>query len=152
MSDGEQNGATFDIGTLQTTVTADLPIVHPVTGNPTNWIWTLAGPSHPKTVEASNIAARDALNLQRQREQAIANRRKWVEPDKSPDQMRAENARSFALRVLDWTPVKMNGAEYPYSNENVIALLLNPAYGKIYNQLLDYFNSDESFMEPSETT
>jgi hypothetical protein len=141
----------FDIDEIESAETGELAIVHPATGEPTTWVWTLAGPGHPKAVEAANIAAREGLRIARLREQAQANRKKWIEPERSPDEMRLDNAKSFAIRVLGWTPVRMNGADYAYSQENVIKLLLNPAYGRIYTQLLDYFTSDESFTKRSAT-
>ena len=144
-----ENGDAFDLSDLKSTETDELAIVHPLTGAPTTWVWTLAGPGHPKSIESANIAARDALRLTRLREQAVVNRRKWIEPDRTPDEMRRENAESFAIRVLDWTPVRLSGNDYPYSRENVVKLLLDPSFGKIYLQLLEYFNSDESFTRHS---
>jgi hypothetical protein len=146
------NGEAFDIGELKSTDTAEVAINHPVTGSPTTWVWTLAGPGHQKSIEASNIAARDAIRLQRAREQAVANRRKWVEPERTPEEMRLENAKSFAMRVLSWTPARINGEDYPFSQENVVSLLMNPSYGKVYIQLLEYFTSDESFTARSAMT
>lgn len=147
-----ENGDAFDLSELKSTETDELAIVHPLTGAPTTWVWTLAGPGHPKSIESANIAARDALRLTRLREQAVVNRRKWVEPDRTPDDMRRENAESFATRVLGWTPIKLNGADYPYTRDNVVGLLLDPSFGKVYLQLLEYFNSDESFTKRSATT
>ena len=80
-----ENGDAFDLSDLKSTETDELAIVHPLTGAPTTWVWTLAGPGHPKSIESANIAARDALRLTRLREQAVVNRRKWVEPDRTPD-------------------------------------------------------------------
>jgi hypothetical protein len=147
-----ENGDAFDLSDLKSTETDELAIVHPLTGAPTTWVWTLAGPGHPKSIESANIAARDALRLTRLREQAVVNRRKWIEPDRTPDDMRRENAESFATRVLGWTPIKLNGADYPYTRDNVVGLLLDPSFGKVYLQLLEYFNSDESFTKRSATT
>jgi hypothetical protein len=101
----------FDVGELKAAETAEIAIVHPNSGEPTSWIWTLAGPGHPASVEAANTAARETLRVQRLREQALANRRKWIEPERTPDEMRLENAKSFAVRVIDWTPAKINGAD-----------------------------------------
>ena len=141
----------FDIDEVRAMDTAEVPIVHPSTGQPTTWIWTLAGPGHPKSVEAANIALREMLRVQKLKDQAQANRKKWIEPDRTPDEARLENIKSFALRVLGWTPARIGGADYPYSNENVISLLKDRAYDKLYTQLLEYFTSDESFTKPSAT-
>lgn len=142
----------FDIDELRATDTDDLAINHPVTNAPTSWVWTLAGPGHPRSIEAANTQAREGLRLQRLREQAIVNRKKWTEPERSPDQMREENAKSFAARVLGWTPARINGQDYPFSSENVTKLLLDPAYGRVYLQLLEYFGADDSFTKRSATT
>jgi hypothetical protein len=142
----------FDVGELKAAETAEIAIVHPNSGEPTSWIWTLAGPGHPASVEAANTAARETLRVQRLREQALANRRKWIEPERTPDEMRLENAKSFAVRVIDWTPAKINGADYPHSTENVLKLLINPAYGRVYLQLLEYFSADDSFTNRSAMT
>jgi len=147
-----QNGNSFDLDELKSTDTAELAIVHPVSNQPTTWIWTLAGPGHPKSVEAANKAARESLRIARLREQAQANRKKWIEPERTPDEMRRENAEAFAVRVLEWTPVKMNGADFPCSQEAVVKLLLDPSFGKVYTQLLEYFASDDSFTKHSAIT
>jgi hypothetical protein len=149
---GHTNGEMFDIDELRSTATDEVAIVHPVSGQPTTWIWTLAGPGHPASIEVANLAARDAPRLQRAREQAVVNRKKWVEPERTPDDLRKDNAESFAKRVLAWTPVKMNGADYPFSHANVVSLLLDASFGKIYLQLLEYFSADDSFTKRSATT
>jgi hypothetical protein len=116
---GARVGDAFDIEELKATDTDEVAINHPVSGAPTTWIWTLAGPAHPRSIEAANVATRDALRVQRLREQAVVNRRKWIEPERTPDEMRMENAKSFAIRVLGWTPARINGEDYPYNTENV---------------------------------
>jgi hypothetical protein len=142
----------FDIDEIKALDTAEVAVVHPFSGLPTTWIWTLAGPGHPKAIAASNNALREMLRVQKLKDQAQANRKKWIEPDRSPEEVRLDNVKSFALRVLGWTPAKINGADYPYSYENVVELLNNQAFTKLYTQLLEYFTSDESFTKPSATT
>lgn len=142
----------FDIDELRYLDTEELAIVHPVTGVPTSWVWTLAGPGHPKTVEQSDRIAREALKAARAKEQAAVNRKKWIEPDKTPDEVRRDNARFFAERVLGWTPARINGEAYPYSPDNCIKLLLDPAYGLIYQQLSEHFRADDSFTQRSATS
>ena len=151
-SNGHANGAVFDIDQLRTTATDEVAIVHPVTGLATTWVWTLAGPGHPASIDAANHAARDALRLARAREQARVNGKKWVEPERTPEEIRKENAESFSKRVLAWTPVKLSGADYPFNQKNVMDLLLDPSFGRIYLQLLEYFNADDSFTKRSAMT
>lgn len=141
----------FDIDDLRATDTDDLAIVHPVTGKPTSWVWTLAGPAHPDTIAQANRSTREMLKTQRMKENAATNRKKWIEPERTPEEVRRENAESFAARVLGWTPARINKEDYPFSKENVVRLLLDPAYGRIYAQLLEYFSSDDSFTNRSAT-
>ena len=152
MSTTNGHGEAFEIGELRSTDTDELTIMHPVTGAPTTWIWTLAGPAHPKSIELAEKTAEAASRLEEAQRQAIVNRQKWKEQHKTPKQTRLENARTFAARVLDWTPARINGEDYPYSNENVVKLLLDPAYGRVYLQLLEYFTDEKSFTQRSATT
>lgn len=139
----------FDIDELRSTDTDELVIVHPATGAPTTWVWTLAGPGHPATVAASDRVAQRALELDRQRSQALNNRRNWHEPKRTPTEQRRENAETFASRVVGWTAARINGADYPFSTQNVVKLLLDPAYDRVYGQLLAYFVADEAFTQRS---
>ncbi len=139
----------FDIDDLKSTETDELAIVHPRTGAPTTWIWTLAGPGHPATVEMNNRNNREAQATQRKRELAASNGKAWIPPERSADETREETARSFAGRVLGWTPARINGADYPFSAENVVKLLLDPNYDRIYLQLIQFFRADASFTKAS---
>jgi hypothetical protein len=101
------------------------------------------------TIAQSDRQAREVLRTARQKEQAAVNRKKWIEPERSPDDVREENVRLFGERVLGWTPVRLDGADYPFSQENVRKLLLDPAYGRVYNQLAQHFAADDSFTKRS---
>ena len=46
-------------------------------GQPSNWIWTFAGPGHPATVAADERMAKRQLALQEEQERARVNGRKW---------------------------------------------------------------------------
>lgn len=142
----------FDIDVLRSTDTEELAILHPVTGEPTTWIWTLAGPSHPASIEQSDRLARENLRTQRLREQAVVNRKKWTEPEVTPEENRRENANLFAARVVGWTPARINGQDYPFSRENCAKLLLDPAYGRVFIQIAEYFQSERSFTQRSATS
>ena len=141
----------FDVADLQSTDTAELAIVHPATGQPTTWVWTLAGPGHPATLAQSDRLARTALKAAAMKEQATVNRKKWHEDVREPADVRAENVRFYAERVLGWSPVRFNGQDFPYSRESCIAFLANPQNDKIYGQLTAYFQADDSFTKRSAT-
>jgi len=139
----------FDIDELRSSDTAELNMVKPSDGTLSGWVWTLAGPGHPATIEQANQAARQSLRIAKKKEEAAVSRKKWIEPDRTPDEVREENARAFAARVLGWTPATIKGEIYPFSTENVVKLLLDPNCGRVYVQLLEYFGADDSFMARS---
>lgn len=141
----------FDLNDLRLEDTGQMNVLHPKTGEPTNWVWTLAGPGHPASIEAQNEASKETLRITRLREQAAVNRRRWVEPERDPEEIKRDNALAVARRVLGWTPIKINKEDYPFSRENTMRLLLDPAFGKIYLQVLEYFNADDSFTKRSAT-
>ena len=41
----------FDLTDFDSADTADMLVSHPVTGEPTAWVITFAGPGHPKTID-----------------------------------------------------------------------------------------------------
>lgn len=139
----------FDAGIFEFEDTAEMTVRHPITDQPTTWVWTIAGPGHPVTVEQGTRLSRKVLNENRAKEQAMVNGRKWKGDDREPEEIRRENAETFAERVLGWTEVTINGEPYGYSRENVVKLLMNPRYGRIYTQLLDFLRADENFMKGS---
>lgn len=141
----------FDIDEIRATDTEELVINHPATGEPTTWVWTLAGPGHPASIKLADEQARDANRLNRNRIEAATNRRKWKEPEQTTDEIRRDNASAFARRVLGWTPARINKRDYPFSVDNAMNLLIDPAYGRVYQQLLDYFSSESSFIKRSGT-
>lgn len=141
----------FDISALETADTAILEIRHPGTGMPSGWKWTIAGPGHPVTVEQGTRLSRKVLAEARLKEQAAVNGKKWRGDDRDPEEIRRENAETFAERVLGWTDIKLRGEVYPYSRENVVKLLLDPKMGTIYNQLIEFLRNDDSFLPGSGT-
>lgn len=139
----------FDIAALETTETAVLEILHPGNGKPSGWKWTIAGPGHPVTVEQGNRLSRKVMQETRTREMAQVNGRKWKPEEKTPEEQREENARIWAERVLDWTPIKIRGDDLPFSRENVVKVLLDPKLGTVYSQLLEFLRTEESFTQGS---
>lgn len=141
----------FDIDELRATETDEMAIVHPGTGAPTSWVWTLAGPGHPRAVEQSDRIAREALRRSKLQQQAQINRKKYIEPEKTPDEQRRENAEYFSERVLGWTAARIGGEDYPFSRENCVKLLMDPVFARVYGQLAEHFAADDSFTKRSAT-
>ncbi|TPL40698.1 branched-chain amino acid ABC transporter [Mesorhizobium sp. B2-4-6] len=120
-------------------------------GKLTTWVWTFAGPGHPKSIEQGNRISREKLHDSRMKEQARVNGKKWVEPEESVDEARARNVRMIAERVLGWTPVRIDGEDLAFSTENVTKLLLDPRKIDIYLQALEFLGGERSFTKSSAT-
>ena len=142
----------FDIATIATEETAEMTVNHPVTGAPTTWVWTVAGPGHPVTVQVDSERAEEAKREETAIRRAQANGRVYKPDARTADEESRITAQRFARRVLAWTPVKFNGADYPHSQENVVKIFRDPKYFSVYRQLLEFITDEKSFMKPSSPT
>lgn len=142
----------FDLSGLRAADTSTLDIKHPVTGEPTGWIWTIAGPGHPKTLARGEKIQRAALLEAKLKEQARVNGKKWRGDDKSPEEARAENVANIAERVVDFSPVILDegGTETVYSPEVANRILLDPTYGWLFGQIVDFMVADDTFFRHSD--
>jgi hypothetical protein len=136
----------FSDDDLNTQDTADMVVV--VGGKPTDWIWTFAGPGHPQTVEHNNRVARDALHESRQHEQSRLNGKKVKLPDESVEEVRDRNVQWIVARLIGWTPVRINGEDYAFSQDNARKLLLDPRK-PFLQQAIDFLTADDSFTKRS---
>ncbi len=143
------NSEVFDIASIATEDTAEMVINHPVTGSPTTWVWTIAGPGHPVSIAADRTASDESRREELLKEKARVNGRKWAGDFVDSAEQQRRNAVYFSKKVLGWTPVRINGADLLYSNANVIKILLDPHYQSIYRQLIDFMIDEKSFMKPS---
>lgn len=121
-----------------------------VSGKPTDWTWTFAGPGHPKAVEQANRLSRERLHDERQKEQARANGRKWKAPEETVDETRVRNVDFIVERLLGWSPVTMGGKDHPFTPENARGLLLDPRKGALLVQALEFLGDEASFTPRSE--
>jgi hypothetical protein len=128
---------------------ADMTVV--MNGKATSWVWTFAGPGHPKTVEQSNRIARERLHRERLQEQARVNGKKWVAPEDTVEETRARNVQQIVERLVRWSPVKINGEDYPFTAENATRLLSDPRKVGLYVQALEFLAADNSFTPRSGT-
>lgn len=118
-------------------------------GKPTTWIWTFAGPGHPHAIAQTERLARDRLQTERLKEQARVNGKKWKAPEEEPDEVRAGNIKWIVERLIDWSPVKMDGALLPFSAEAATKLLSDPRKADLLAQSLEFLAADTSFMQRS---
>lgn len=141
----------LDLSMFAAEDTAEWDVPHPVTGEPSGWKWTFAGPGHPQTVEAANRATRRRLEEEKRMEAARVNGKKWKPEDRTVEELRRENVRLVVDRLIGWTPIKINGEDYPFSRENAESLLLNPAMVRLYNGAIGFLADEESFTPRSAT-
>lgn len=145
---------TFNLSALRALDTAPLDIKHPVTGDATGWIWTIAGPGHPQTLAHAEKKQREGLLEARMKEQAQVNRKKWRAEQKDPDEVREENVGNIAARVVNFTPVILTdgGPETKYSPQEAFRLLLDPAYGWLFAQVIEFLLDDAAFFQRSDAS
>lgn len=137
--------AEVDLASFDELDEVDMVVSNPVTGEPTSWVITFAGPGHPLTIEQSNRLARETKREEDQKEAARVNGRKWKPDPETADERRARNVRWISERIVRWTPVKFNGEELPFSLENANRLLLDPRKPKLFQQCLDFLAAERSF-------
>jgi hypothetical protein len=120
-----------------------------VNGKLTNWTWTFAGPGHPQTVTQSNRMARERLHADRLKEQAVTNGKKWKAPEETVDEVRERNVRSVVERIVDWSPVKIDGELYPFTTDNAYKLLIDRSRIGLLTQATEFLFADDSFKQRS---
>lgn len=143
MTDKTAPSAAFDLSDLDASDTAVMEIY--ANGKPTNWLWEFAGPGHPKTIEQSNRIAKERLRKEREIEQAQVNGRKYKPAEETVDEALSRNVQLVVDRLLGWSPIKMDGKDYPFSPENAKALLLDRRKGQLLVQALEFLGDERSF-------
>lgn len=142
--------AEFDLDELAAIDQAELEIKRR-DGSPTGWKWFIAGPGHPQAVELGNRLSKESLARHKAQEMARVNGKKWKGDDETADEALRRTAEAFAGRIIGWTSIKMNGEPYPFSMENAIKLLMDPARGDtLLAQLTEFIGDERSFMKRSE--
>lgn len=139
----------IDLADFDAADEADMVVRHPVTGDPTTWVITFAGPGHPKTVAQMNRMARERRREEAEKEQARVNGRKWKASDESDDDAKTRNLAWIVERIVRWTPVKINGEALPFSPAAATKLLGDPRKGTLFQQCLDFLVADQTFMKRS---
>jgi hypothetical protein len=139
-----------DIDAFDTVDTADMTVLTP-DGRLSQWVWTFAGPGHPKTIAQSNRIARERLHEESQKDAARTNGRKWKPVEESPDEVRAKNATFVIERLIGWRGATRGGQDFPFSVESARAILLDPRKGGILVQGLEFLGENASFTPRSPT-
>lgn len=121
-------------------------------GKPTGWVWTFAGPGHPKTIEQSTRMSRARLRETKAKEEARVNGRKWHAPEETPDETRAGNVNWVVERLLGWSPVKLDGQLTEFSEDKARELLSDRRKEGLLVQSLEFLADDASFTRRSAKT
>lgn len=118
-------------------------------GKPTGWWWTLAAASHEKNVAFNE--ARAARNLERAKvlREAQMNGIRYEAEAITPDASRREDAQWIVARTLDWTPIKIGGQVYTFSDKATEDLLIKPEMLFVMMQVSKALNDDTRFMKRS---
>jgi hypothetical protein len=133
----------FDLSSFDAVDEAEMEVY--ANGQPTGWKFRIAGPGHPKTIEQSNKLAKERLRREKEQEQARINGKRWKAPDESVDEVLERNVNLVVDRLLGWSPVTMDGKDYPFSVENARALLLDRRKGQLLIQALEFLGDEQSF-------
>lgn len=124
---------------------------------PTGWVWQISGPGHEKAVKYQAEQSRKALRKAKLIEQAQVNGKKYVPEDRTADEQKRDNMAWIASRVLGWTPMALpfitgNKDPIPFSDENVIKVLMHEKMGFVFTQLVEAVTEDKRFTQRSEQT
>jgi hypothetical protein len=120
-------------------------------GKLTTWVWTFAGPGHPKAVAQSNRLSRERLHEDKEKEQARVNGKKWKASEEAPDEVRKRNVAFIVERLLRWNTIKLNGEVLPFSAEAATRVLSDPRKISLLIQALEFLNEDKSFIKRAAT-
>lgn len=138
----------FDITALAAADEADLEILDGQ-GNPTGWVWTFAGPSHPATIEIDNVQNARYVAREREKERAQVNGRKWKGGDETADELRQRSIDYIVARLLRWSEIAMGGEPFPCTPDNARKVLADRKFGLLFEQANAFLIEDRSFTRRS---
>jgi len=128
------------------------------------WVWTYAGPGHPKTIEISNRRAKKDLHETARQQQAIVNGKKWKAEEQSVEEAKEDTVRIATERLLGWhledvktgkrlpDLPKLNGEPLPFSEANAMQFLREPRRIDTLRRALEWLGDENSFTQRSATT
>jgi hypothetical protein len=118
-------------------------------GKLTDWVWTFAGPGHPRAIAQKDRIMRESLDRNRQIEQAQINGKKWKAPARTAADVLEDNVVYVLERLIGWSPVSIGGEDYPFSEDNARKLLVDPKKGALLAQSIEFIQGDDSFTQGS---
>lgn len=131
---------------------AVLEILKPASDVGTGWIVEFAGPGHVKTVEWIDKAQRKSIRKAALIEQAQNNNKKYKAEELEPAEARRENVQWVVSRIINWTPIKIGGETFEFSEKSAVDLLTRPNMGWAFVQMVDFLVDERSFIKGSATT
>lgn len=151
MKTQDTTAVAVDLSAFQPADVDVLMVLQPGSGQPTGWAITFAGPSHDKTLAWANANAREELRKQSLLEAQMRNGRKIKPEEADVEQVRRENVARVVARIVDWTPVRLDPASPPliFSEKAATELFLDPRFGWVYLQALEFLNDERSFTKAS---
>lgn len=123
-----------------------------INGRLTDWKWTFAGPGHEKTVAYEDRQLRDRLHRDKQLEQQRLNGKKVKLPDETVDEVRERNIAWVLGRLIGWSPVKIGGEMFTFSEENARRILTDRSKSDILRQAVEFLTDEKAFTRRSETS
>jgi hypothetical protein len=121
-------------------------------GTPSGWLWHFAGPGHPKYLTQQNRVSRERLHKDRLIEQARVNGKKWVAPEETPEGVREGNVVYVIERLVGWSPIRIDGQDFPFTEDNARKILADPKRLNVLTQALEFLSADSSFTQRSAKT
>lgn len=118
-------------------------------GKRTGWQITLGGPEHPKAVAFADAQLRQGLERARLARLALANGSELPAEQKEPDEARRENVAWMVARIIHWTPIRVGGKEYPFSDDAAFDLLTRPTFGGVVRQISKALEIEARFLKRS---
>ena len=144
----------LDLEDFSSADTADMEVK--LNGRPTGWVWTFAGPGHPKTIEQADKIAKAALRTSQAKERARVNGKKWEPEEETVETLRKRNVNFVVDRLVGWSDIHTPGADgkpapFPFTPDNARLLLSDPSKAGLLQQAYSFIGDEDAFLKRSET-
>lgn len=130
----------FDLSSVEEVGTADIQILHPVTGEPTGAIVTVMGPEHPERRKIQ-------FALQRRLRAAFAKKGRLDVSD--PEEEAAEDNERLASFTVGWEGIARDGKPLEFSRQAAIDLYSRPEAAWLKRQVQAGLGNIENFIRTS---